>query len=884
MAKEIPGFDNSPMLSQNVPGVQFPFRQEFGRQGKALEELGGNIERAADTGAAINDEIQRQHDISTASQATAEAFVAHNQMREKILMSSPDGLVRDPQTGEVIQNRDETQKTVAQQYWEDADHDFQTRQQDMTPRSAAMFREMFQKHIMENTSYLQKMGMERQAQDSDQKVDNVKDTFSRDMQRKPVPDTALGSSGQLVGGGYYSGEQDEDGAVKQYPSAQKAYDAIQAVQLIRQQKGPIQGRPGQYGPTEVEALKKKDASDLSNNWLTSMQDDLLESNGSRAGLHKNLKDASSTATMQIHSLLDIVDGKDPESQRRISQGLPTINNSLSPEQIAHWKQTLLGMAPAAKEVDKSEYELQKNQLTDFAKSTKSLDQFFLSPLFQKTSLAGGGLGLTAQERLKDLSPIVAEAISSAATASVGGIASPDAKRKAADAILASGGKHWEQLAGMMGEKDTTGFAQAITSEASKQVAAKLQEDTNKMLADPMKYAGEIRQGPQGPGGVPKFNDNGTAHTIDTRLNPANDPSLFAIFKPMGGGKSILETAQGSANNVYSRIFKSQANVSILNNEQFKDQAKRLVNSNDPRQISEYFRQLSNSKLSPAQQETFIQDLVHKGDLPQTYVDALNLKTPTEREAVWAKLKSGPSEIPDGITQKVLDQSFVDHNKGPQLLVDRKYGVNSDIGRTTMLNYRHSWQESVKQAMGRGMSENEAYEFADNERDKTMSDVGTVGAQHDFFLFHTASGPQVPVEYGKEFSPGEKQNINDTLLRAQSPDNLKKFKFAPAPGALLDNPNATPDAENVANKLSLWRRIGGGWRLQMQETDKENRPTGQPQDVQVYGADGKSKHFIEVTEDQAKAGAGPGHAKSVVPSQIKTRSIPLVQPETGTGIK
>jgi hypothetical protein len=864
---QVPGLDGAtPQLSQNVPGVQFPFRQEFGREGAAYEHLGESIEGAAHTGAEIYDEIQRQHDISTSSLAFTQATVRHAQMRDDIAMSSPDGLVHDPDNNEVLQNPDGSQKTIAQQYWDHADKDYQDTQQGMTPRAAAMFRQVMQKDISENTQKLQNEGMRLQAQNSDQKLQQIKDTYSKDFDRSFVPSANP----------YYTGSM-QDGTTREYPSAQKFFDAIQNTQLTRQQMGPIQGKNGLYGPSEVEALKKGDGQELANNWLTSAKQDLMEINGSRAALHNQLKDASSTSSMQIRSLMDIVNGRDPESMRRAGRKLPTINSALSPDQIHHWNEALLGMIPAAKSVDKSEYELQKNQLTESAKSAQSLDQFFGSPLFQKTTLMGSGIGLTDAERVKDLAPIVSQAVTSVALSSVGGISSTDAKRQAATAVLKDAEKRWPQLAGMIGEKNTDGFGQAITSEANKQVAAKLQEDASQMKSDPMKYMAGIKEGPQGPGGTPAYKSP-MAHAIEERLDPRKDPSIFSIFKPMSGGKSVMESAQATANNGYARMFNSKSDVSILQEDQFKDQASRLKNANDPHLITSYFNQLNQQRLTPAEKENYINDLVHKGGLPQTYVDALNLTTPTEREAVWAKLLSKPAELPEGLSQKQLDQSFSEHNKALAAYEDRKYGPNSSFSRTMMDTYRHSWQEDVKQAMHRGMQETDAYAYADDQRDKTTGAIGTVGAQHDFFgtgLIHWGTvGPQVPVEYGSnKFNDAQKQKINDSLLYAQSKDTLKNYHIAPAPGQLPLNDNAPTDASRVASTASFWRRVGHAWRLQTMEMDSNNRPTGNSQDVWVYGKDTQA-HPYEVSEDSALAGPPADFKQHAVPS-VKKSTDPQV---------
>lgn len=866
---QVPGLDNAPLLNQNVPGVQLPYRGEFTRLGQATENLGQSLEGTAKTGAEIYDSIQVQHDLSTASKAATNMKVAHEQLAQNIQNSSPDGFIYDDVTGAPSTNKDGSPRTIAQEYWDQADSDYQERQENLSPRAAAMFRQKAQETIASNTQGLQvaQLGMQRKASDQ-----TVTDNINAD---KKSFDTSFVPSGVTSAGAYYTAPG-ENGSTKEYPSAAKLYDAIQDRLLDRQQ----QGRMGGFNPTEIKQKQEADAADLADHWLTAGKLDLIESSGSRAKLHDTLKDASSTAVMQVHSLLDIVEGKDPQSGRRSSLGLPTVNSSLMPDQIEKWRADLLGMVPAAKEVDKSEFNLNSKLLEDYAKGVKSMDQFNNSPLFQKTLLMSGGLGLTPAERIEKFMPSVAAAVTSSANAATTGIASPEAKRQAADAALASGRKYFPQLAQMLGEKNTEGFGEAISTEASKQVAAKLQEDEKQMRANPMGYMAGIQEGPQGPNGTPKYR-SAMAHAIENQLDPKTDPSLLSIFKPMSGGKSVLENAQGTANNGYARMFGSKTDVAILSKNQFEDQAKRITSSNDPKLITDYFKQLDQQNISSAEKESFIQHLVSQGGLKQTYVDALNLHTPAEREARWAAIQSGPLPMPDGYTRKRIEAISAQENKGLFSFLNVKSGPNSPATLTARNTYDQSWQRDFTAALGRGLGESDAKGFANDQRDKTTGAIGIVGGQHDFFgtglIHYGKSGPQVLIEYGSNnYTPAQQQTINDTLLYAQSKEMLGKHKVVAAPGSLPPNENAPTNEENAADKAVFWRKIGGGWRLQVQEVDKNNRPTGINQDLQVMDSNGKP-HTYDWTESQALAGPPKGAPKAVAPPSKVTPATPYERP-------
>lgn len=870
----VPGIDNAPQFqTQGVPGVNFPMRGATAA-GEMISRGGRGVQQGAADAAEIYDGIELQHDIAGASLAAAQGTVQLSQMRQQAQLESPDGFVRDPDTGEVVKNKvDGSRVTIAQKYWEDADSFYQNAQQDMSPRQSAMYREKMQRTIVDNTQMLQMEGMRLQAQSSEQKIGMMKDTYSKDFDRSFVPDTNP----------YYPGVA-QDGSSREYPSAQKFYDALHDTQLTRQQMGPVQGRPGLYGPTEVEALKQGDSSELANNWLTSAKLDLVDPNGSRVQLQNQQKEAPATALMQIQSLLDIVEGRDPQSLRRTSVGLPTMNSSLTPAQVSKWRAEFTGMMDSAKDVDKSEYELSKQQVNAAAKGTQNMDQFMGSDLMRKTILMGGGLQLPPAQRAKDLFESVATASAASAIAATGGINSAESKRQMATQVMLDNQKRWPQLAGMLGVKDTQGFADAINAEVGKQVTAKLEEDARQMRESPMGYAAALQDGPQGPGGTPKYRDP-MAHAIQDRLDPSKDPSLFAIFKPMPGGKSVLESAQSTADNVYARMFHSKANVSVLTKSQFEDQVERLKNAKDPSLVEDYFNKLNalpEKTMSAAQKETFTQGLIHQGGLPATYVDALNLISPTERKTRWTDLQAGPPPMPDGMTSKRNEADSAMHNKPLFNYLDLKYGPNSTEGRINRNTYDKAWQSDRLNAMNRGMSENESADYADNQRDKTTSGIGVVGGQHDFFgtgLFHYGTvGPQVPVEYGSnKYTPQQKQNINDVLLKAQGLDALSKQHFVHPNNALPENPNAPGDAENVAANVAFWRRIGGGWRLQQQELDNNNQPTGKLQDVQVFGKDTMA-HTYDIRDSEALAGLPQGSPQAVKPAEKHRVTIEMGPPK------
>lgn len=847
----VPGLDsNTPQFSESVPGVQFPFRQEFGKEGAGFQHLGENIQRGAGEAAGIYDEVQRQHDISTSSKSYTDATVAHSQQLQQLKLTSPDGFVHDPDTGEIIKNSDGGQRTIAHEYWDWADQDYQARQRDMSPRAAAMFRSQMQGEIGGNTRVLQNASLKLQAESADQSVETNMTTLARANDTNPWDNNHP----------YYP-EKQADGSVLLRGNTDKINDQLRLLKLQTMQQGPTKDATGElkagvYNPIQVNALAAQRLSTHAESWTQSTLTDILENDGPR-----NKKNhISTTALQQIYGLRDIVEGKDAQSQRAEAQGLPTVHSSLTADQIDKWRAKLDAIRPEAMDVDKSEYRTTLKLLNDSAHNVTNVKQFVASPLFQHALHSGGALELTPEERTGDLVESFSQAAMSSAVSKTNSLSSIGTKQALVNRELESAKGLFPQLAQTLGVKDTQGFGDAIVAKTKAAINQKLNEEDRQFRSDPMGFAASFRPGPQGAGGAGDSR-NPTARAVEDRLN--QDPSLFAVFKPLVGGKSVFEASQAAAENVYSRGFGPKADVSAFQKGQFEDQKNRLLGTRDPQQIESYFQQLNKQNVSPVQKEAYLQQLVKVGGLPQPYIDVLQLKTAPERAARWSSLLAGSTPMQDwakhqnGESEKTVFQLSQKNNADLYSFIDRKFGPNSPEATTAKNNYDQSWQADYANARKRNMDRTDAQAWANEQRDKTKSNVGVVGAQHDFLgIFHWGTaGTQVPVEYGRtDLGDAQKKTIQGNLLRFQSEGELSKYKFVPVPGASAHNPNAPTDAKWVADHAFLWERIPGGYRLRVQEMSKGGSPTGSSQRVQVLGKDGKP-HYYDVQDRDALASQG-----------------------------
>ena len=920
---QVPKSEGEPQFQTGgLPGIQYPYRGEFGRMGASVEKLSQGIDKASMTISEISSEVQRQHDIATSSIGHAQGVLDEADEVEKAKLSSPDGLVHDPITGET-QDYNGHPMTIADQYAQNADQRYQAWQIGKTPGAKEMFAAKMQPQLTNNTLILRNYGLSLQAEFAKNAGSVVADTVGRDFHTKFVPDEMpyysgpatpsklegpVGSGGpedqtgvnDLVGkqgapAQGTGGPQDLSGGTKQWPSQQKFLAGLARIQQTVQQLGPVQGKLGSMGQPEVDVQKKILTARTTWEWFMSGMDDLTNAQGSRQALHQQAKDASSTAFMQLHSMSDIVNGKDPESMANQAAGRPSWNSSATPEQIIKANQIIQERIPATREVDKAEYNMLIGQNLMNAHNVKDLDAFEHSGLLQRQIMAGNALGIPPAEQVEKMAPILAAMYHSKMENDLGRISSTAQQTAYMGRMMQDLKIRTPRIYAAMGYTNSAEMGQALGNKVLPEFANKIAANDAAIKKDPMGYAGGYVPGVVNSQGMPETR-NPVRRGLEDRL--AQSQSAMELFKPAspGSNSTVWETLQKNAN-LDGGTMLVHGTAPNLSNAAFENQAKLVKNLKDPAMISEYFKALGNQRGSDAEKENFQTALVEQGKLPQTYLDVLNLETPAEREASWARLGAGAAPIPAGFNDPKgtqLNADAVSHSEAIARFLNVKYGVNATIARRTLQVYQNSWKESVKQAgaPGRDMSYADAMDFADHEREVTTGDVGNVGARAHFPVIGFdigSSGPQVPLEFGRPTRPGpptfsdeEKKNIQDMLLYAQT-DGLKLMKIAPVPGALPANPNANPSTsgedfagvkpsgnlatdkaaadkaaairgqrEFYASRPAIWKRADGGYRIFVNETNDTGRLTGRNVPMQVVGTDGKN-HYVDVTEAAALAG-------------------------------
>lgn len=847
----VPGLESAPQFSQNVPGVQFPFRQEFTREGAAYEKLGEDIQGAAARGGEIYDEINRQQDISTASKNYVDAGIAHSQQMQNLKLTSPDGFMHDEDTGEVVKNPDGTSRSISQEYWSWADQDYQQRQDTMSPRAAAMFRQQMQAEIGQNTKYLQNQQLELQQKSADQSIKDSMSNYARDNDRSPYPDKAP----------YYQ-DRNPDGSPNLRGSTFKINSQLATLKLWSQNQGPTDGAPGMYDPQQVQANTAQRLSSHADSWVRSAVTDILENDTPRD--HKNR--VSTTAVQQVMNLRDVIEGKDPMSRQTSSKGLPTVNSSLTAEQADKWRGQLNSMLDGAKKIDRSDYEFHLEEMKQSAKSGMyaSPDKLFGSAEFGYLVHAAAPLGLTPEEQLKNFSDIFSNAAGSSYGGSGFDLASEATKRQMIMNNMGAYAKAWPQYAGMLGAKFTGDMANAIVADATHGALSKLTEDQKQYQEDPAKWASGISSGYQNPTQGVKYRSPMMKAVSDQLYS---DPSIFAPLKPMSNGKPLIVNAASTMKRVGAQGFGQGYEPNYLSKDAYEAWANKIEKASNPEQTEQMFQQLN--RVAGADAGTVMDQLVKYGKLDERYRTAQNLPTSTARIAAYSDImskgaaveaytKSEGGETSESIMRKASTnlQEHVDFN-------NRLHGADSPDAAKANKAAIQTWASVYSAAMGvKGTTQADAARAANERIQAQFAPIATVQAQHNFLGFHFGStGPGSRVQFSRpDLSPDQQQTIQQNLLKAQSEEQLSQYKFAASPvaqGAYDFNSKLTP--KWVAEHPFIWYPVRQGtpqaaYRLQYQGMNADGTPNAQGYDVRVHGSDGSARYY-EVKESDALKKSG-----------------------------
>lgn len=309
--------EQTPTFSTNVPGVQFPFRQEFGKQGQALERIGEQTENAGDTFSAIQNRIRTAQNLSDASDAATQSKLSIDAQRQKLNDNSPDGYMYDPHTLDnnghptAVFNPDGTRQTTTDALKSWVDDHYTGVQDGLGDNDAkAMYREKIKPYFADSLIMQQ-----------------------HDVQTARVKATDQSYQGQVT---------EIQNSLVSNPDLDKLYGHAQDLKI---QMTQYQNAGVHTGPEAEEIGKKADAA---------LAESTVKGGWSQEILNNKKQPGAQTAA--VNKWVSLLNGTDPQSMDRKSKGLPTLSDMMNPQQKALELDSLERYRITAKKSDLSNWD------------------------------------------------------------------------------------------------------------------------------------------------------------------------------------------------------------------------------------------------------------------------------------------------------------------------------------------------------------------------------------------------------------------------------------------------------------------------------------------------------------------------------------------------
>lgn len=852
---KVPEEQGSLYQTNSLPGVAFPMHQQFGRVGEAAEQAGRSVEEAGQTFNQVQDEISHQKDISDSSSAAVAMTVKHQDMMRKINLSSPDGFIHDPQTGQIVTTDDgsgnQKQRTTADEYYDRANSDYLQAQQAMTPRGAAMFRQSFLPKMGENFNLMQSEGLKKQNAFADQAVSQSQDLVNKGYESSHLPDANP----------YYV-DKYENGAINLRPNLSMFSEDARTFQLWRTRQGPnADGTPGMMDPVAVSKAIQDDGHSHSEGWMKAALNNVLEPDAGR----KYKTQVPITSLQQLHNLRDVVEGIDPNSKQLEAKGLPTPHSSMSAEQIDKWRNTLNGYRDQALAVDKSDFELHVHTMTRDSEAGvyPTPDKLFGSPDWQHLMQAAEPLGYSPEKVQEEITPILQKALVS----QMGGKQFDLAKENDQPRMLQQKSIEWskayQQQAQMTGVKYTADQFNALMGEATKSAQVVLEKDNKEAKEDLAAFAAKPASGAQNLANPGAINYRSwTMHAATDVLS--RDGSPFLSQKTLPNGKPLLPSVVDTMTSLTNQKLGQGASVQYLSKGDYEAWANKLTNV-PAGQTDAALQALSMPRerggVGPDVARQMIHQLVTVGKLDPQYEFAQNSKSPIARIAMYNAIESGESSVKsyaqseNGESAKILMQK-AQVSLAPQIKVgDMVYGADNPDWVKTKESMIQAHMRIYAANAGSGMSQSAALQ-ATNERLKDqMPEPGVASkplVQIGPFSFGT-KGKALPVMFNDPGMPAQSRaNIQANLADQLDPKNfgntIGKQEFYTPKGNDSASSHITP--EYIADHAKGWAAIpgkqGNVYRLYVEGVNTDGSPNGSSKPLMVHGSDG-SERYYEVPE-------------------------------------
>lgn len=814
--------DQPALMSTQVPGVNFPFRQEFGKVGQGLERIGESVQNDAVQGKEVYNEVQRQEAISQADNASVQHKLWSDSYVRDLKISSPDGLIHQDgdQTQGPVQNPDGTPRTITQEFWDESNKRYQADQDNMSPMAAAMYRQRMLPEIGARASILNNDAYQMRLAAADQSRAASNEGVFKEFDAAPS-DQTYGTS---------------------RPDLNKFSDYAQSATLdLARQGGVLDPTTGQFkgglrNQIEIGSLQQKQLNEYGARWMEASLTKIMEE---KAGNGPHM-------SQDIQNLLDVVRGKDPQSVAFQQAGKVTPATALSAEQRLIYEDRLLKMAPSAQSIDMSEFDLMKKGYESAAAQGKY-------PLGQtnssRTNLMNwmdafekSGQWNTA-DRIKSMGDITA-AEGKGMLAGQTFDLQPQASQHALTERTSESALHQlQQEAQMRGMTWTADIGNQVANE----VRAKGIENVNKIEAEKQKDFPGFMAGEDSFGmGKPRSGiANQVAHLDWT--NPAAIQKSGLIPQYLNQMSKIYSANYGTNMDNWRPISKdnsmslgaAMSNMSPTQQGQAIDNLKAAYGKAFPNLMDTLIQDNAlNTKNSQSADWKFV------GSIPTVQGRVAQLSamqgTQVTRELYEAKFQGDKWEDLRSRVAKAWQPDIDVIVKASPLNIDQRAYAASILNKAT---------NAVAQMRSQtGGSLDEAIQNSKAEAFKGYPTVETVGNHQTLFGWQTpfVKGPQVPVAFSSNLSDTQKGVIKQNLGSLMTEQGLKTAGVAP-PAAAPGAPNFSEHfhkmaADNITSINHVNSKDGPGYTIDYQGVNADGRPNGQV--LHMMDAKGNKKFFPE----------------------------------------
>ena len=343
---KVPEEQQAQFNTSNIPGVMFPFGQQFGKIGEATEKVGNAIEQGASTYNEVQNRLNTLQATEDATNAHASFKMWATQYQTNLKLQAPDGFIHEDPTDPTSprkRNADGlTDRSMVDEAYDAFNKRYQEDQDGLSPQGKRIYRESILPFISNETAMLSTETQATQAKAMKENASARSKAQGALYENTPRFSQQMSPSSDAAGNPIPSiGMVDALGKPMQAIDASKFYSNHQ--KMITDTHG-VTGPMGIYNSQEAQMAIKENGETMANEAGRNMLLDLRQS--------KKTNDPDKVN--QIMGVVNFLKGEDPQSMSRKAAGdpkLPIFSDIINPDKRDAMIHEALGYLPQAKKED-----------------------------------------------------------------------------------------------------------------------------------------------------------------------------------------------------------------------------------------------------------------------------------------------------------------------------------------------------------------------------------------------------------------------------------------------------------------------------------------------------------------------------------------------------